>query len=202
MSSNKKVEPILAYSESGTFNVSKNRLPEGLTFWLNTHIKYVDSLEKSQSPVLEDAWKLENIRQVLGEKLNFDLPKAKITCTPYSFTKPSLNTINWGQGNGYNDQCPNKGCSYPNPTNGKAPTGCIATAMGEIMYYHKKPASPNWPGMPSNGNPSADVALLLRVIGLTVNMNYGCGGSGATMNAAKNAFITSFGYSNAKKIGL
>lgn len=206
MSSNKKVKPILAFSESGTFNLSETRLPEGLTFWLDSHIQYVDSLGKSESPILENAWRVENIRRLIGEKLNFDLPNAKIAnppfppeegCTPTTITKASLGTISWNQGTGYNDQCPYMSCS--SPSNGRALTGCVATAMGEIMYYHNKPSSVNWSGMNPNGSANADIALLLYVIGGVVDMDWGCAGSGAYMSDAKDAFKVSFGYSNAKK---
>lgn len=46
--------------------------------------------------------------------------------------------VKWGQGYPYNKNVP-----Y-NCGSGKAPAGCVAIAMAQIMSYHKKPSNYNW----------------------------------------------------------
>lgn len=48
----------------------------------------------------------------------------------------SLVTAHWGQDTPYNDQCPDY--TYGGRTE-RYVTGCVATAMAQIMYYHKYP---------------------------------------------------------------
>lgn len=56
--------------------------------------------------------------------------------------EPLLGEITWDQGDPYNRKCPNVTQDDGMGGNGgKAPaaTGCVATALGQIMYYHKWP---------------------------------------------------------------
>lgn len=46
-----------------------------------------------------------------------------------------LTTSRWGQGHPYNAMCPMSGI-----TSGRMLAGCVATAMSQIMYYHKYPS--------------------------------------------------------------
>jgi len=46
--------------------------------------------------------------------------------------EPLLGTIEWNQGSPYNSQCPVDGDSY-------SMTGCVATAMAQVMYFWKYP---------------------------------------------------------------
>ena len=104
---------------------------------------------------------------------------------------------------------------------GRAPAGCVAVAIAQIMAYWRHPASidgrslnwdilrehtanPNrYPGVGSRwlDEMTADgttfrvqVAHLMRRIGAGVNMDYGCGGSGAARDAAI-GFLRNHGYS-------
>jgi len=43
-----------------------------------------------------------------------------------------LLTTRWNQGSPYNEQCPKSGASH-------CMTGCVATAMAQVMYYHQWP---------------------------------------------------------------
>lgn len=55
---------------------------------------------------------------------------------------PLLGEITWDQGDPYNRKCPEvtqyDGWGDPDGT-GPAATGCVATALGQIMYYHQWP---------------------------------------------------------------
>lgn len=71
---------------------------------------------------------------------------------------------------------------------GKPYTGCVATALGQIMAYHKHPSSYNgyafkWDEMPSidsigTSGGRTSVGNLMGVIGQKVYMNFGCDASG------------------------
>lgn len=52
---------------------------------------------------------------------------------PFQKNVPELLTTLWEQGTPYNDLCPQ------NKNGGHYPTGCVSTAMSQIMYYHKYP---------------------------------------------------------------
>ncbi len=56
--------------------------------------------------------------------------------------EPLLGGIQWDQGDPYNRKCPSvqQYDQWGDPSGkGPAATGCVATALGQIMYYHKWP---------------------------------------------------------------
>jgi hypothetical protein len=122
--------------------------------------------------------------------------------------KGPLLTTAWNQNWPYNASCGPYG-SPANPTLDSIPVnypvGCVAVAMGQIMRYHQKPAlvtSPtnhkyNWNNMAVS--PTSSVPVLIRAIGVDVDMNYNpysLGGSWSTLWNAMMAF-SSYGYSEA-----
>jgi hypothetical protein len=92
-----------------------------------------------------------------------------------TYTTGPLVPVTWGQGDTFNDLCPYLNCSTT--TNGHAWTGCVATAMSEIIRYWQSPVGKyNYSSMSTNiGN--NDVQRLMHDAGLSVSMIYGCGGS-------------------------
>lgn len=128
-----------------------------------------------------------------------------------------LITTQWDQGAPYNNDCPMIG-------NEHALTGCVATAMAQIMNYHEWPASAegtgsytigadgtpqsvnmsqytfDWANMADtyDGNESADeqnaVAQLMAACGAGVQMQYGTDVSGAYDANAAAALIQNMGY--------
>lgn len=88
----------------------------------------------------------------------------------------------WHQNNSFNNLCENQ---YP--------AGCVAIAMGQIMKFHRFPASYNWDSMPNNYG-TFDTQTLIRDIGRAVDMDYDADGSGATNGHTKDGFL-SMGYS-------
>ena len=96
----------------------------------------------------------------------------------------------WDQDSPYNNMCPNK---YP--------TGCVATATAQIMYYHQYPATYDWDvmktsyGMTDTGEAADAVAKLMADIGEKVFMKYGEGASSADNKDASEALRYEFGYS-------
>lgn len=82
-------------------------------------------------------------------------------------------------------------------------TGCMATAMAQIMRYHKKPTTYNWSDMPDSPNSesaAASVAQLMFDIAEDVHKKYGTakdGGTTSNIDKALNTF-NKFGYSHVK----
>lgn len=97
-------------------------------------------------------------------------------------------TTAWGQGCYYNDYCPTGtyACSH-------VPTGCVATAMSQIMYYWKYPASFPWSTMTTTTGNSA-VANLMQQTGSSVGMNYSDTGSGAPTQNIGSSLRDTYGY--------
>lgn len=95
----------------------------------------------------------------------------------------------WDQNAPYNKYCPS-GC----------PTGCVATAMAQVMYYHKCPASYDWDKMNTSysstdtGEAADAVARLMSDVGEAVFMEYTVSGSSAYNLDACEALRYDFGY--------
>ena len=131
-----------------------------------------------------------------------------------------LLTCQWNQGSPYNYWCPMDG-DY------RSVTGCVATAMAQVMYYHKWPQEAvsalqgyttysnqivlddlpsttfSWAEMKDQydynetGVAAEAVAELMRYCGQAVQMDYTSSGSGANVSAA--TMINFFGYSKTAK---
>ncbi len=134
--------------------------------------------------------------------------------TPTAEVLPLLTTT-WDQGCFYNTACPSDGAG---PC-GHVLTGCVATAMAQIMKYHNFPpqgvsqhtyscgvygeqsvnfgnTTYDWPSMPNSvtsDNPA--VATLNYQAGVAVDMAYGPGSSGAMINIVPGAMVDYFNYS-------
>ena len=138
------------------------------------------------------------------------------TRAPKSSISP-LVASKWNQYSPYNDLCPVSGTE-------RTVTGCVATAMAQIMYYHKWPTEAstaipayttgdlqiamealpaytfNWSKMYptySGSENGSEVAKLMLYCGQSVEMNYNVsstGGSGASSAAVVTALKKYFGY--------
>lgn len=139
---------------------------------------------------------------------------------------PLLRT-NWHQRPPYNNQCPNLGCPWPDygNYNQNAWVGCVPLGMAQIMRYFAWP--PRYMGQPyqwtnmlesyvwnkwnrrfedQNGVPVTQaqidaVADLCADVGSTLDIDYGCDGTGAHMcnwyyDDARDAFEDHFLYSD------
>ena len=172
--------PVLAYSTSSDYIPST--LPPQLLYFLDNYVVGIkDLLENNvgQDKDINTKWnQLEN-----GEPLNSF--RSGGTVTP-------LITTNWGQGGYYNDLCPDGSL-----------TGCVATAMAQVMKFWNHPESGNgsysyieddfgtlsadfsstnydWASMPNNVNSSNNaVATLMYHCGVAVSADYGSSGTGA-----------------------
>jgi hypothetical protein len=128
----------------------------------------------------------------------------------------------WDQSPPYNDDCPDRGCSWEtfDHFNANGWAGCVATAMAQMLRHHNwPPAGANapeyedpydWPNMlnkyvydgagwftDENGTLVTQaqidaVAEISREMGMSVSMDYGCSGSSAYMEDCEEAMETHF----------
>ena len=117
-----------------------------------------------------------------------------------------LITTQWGQESPFNDQCPVVGSQ-------RALTGCVATAMAQVMNFHQWPKAAtaaipayttysmniNRPELPSTtfnwtSLTNADKARLFAYCGQAMEMDYRSGGSSANGNNAGYGLYRYFDY--------
>lgn len=85
----------------------------------------------------ESAWKrnlIDTYREQLQQLQHTRPPRAAAMPTPYVPIPPLLRTT-WGQGYPYNIMCNPAGTPM-----GQTLTGCVSTAMSQLMFYHQWPA--------------------------------------------------------------
>lgn len=178
---------ILGYTDTGSFDISN--MPENMRWWIQQYEQQMRYLQ--------------------------DNPKARLT-TPKrnaNVVAPLLGEIEWNQESPYNANCPYM--SYydedeEKTVSGKAPTGCVATALAQVMRYHKWPneskgnisyttytlkqnitadlnATYNWDlmlptytGVTATDEQKAEVAKLMYNVGAALQSDYTPSGTGAT----------------------
>ncbi|HOO84527.1 MAG TPA: thiol protease/hemagglutinin PrtT [Prolixibacteraceae bacterium] len=113
--------PILAYSTNS--NIDENNLPVNFLKWVNEYqkqVRYLRNLPQYKSSKPNNEWQqLENGQNLAKASPNIVNP---------------LMTTTWNQSPYYNDLCP-----QANWYSEKSVTGCVATAMAQIMKYHNHP---------------------------------------------------------------
>ena len=123
-------KPILGYSDEGSFDLA--HLPEQLKVWLNIYNKQISA------SIANKAVATDKIKASWQELLN---PPAKKKIEDFG-TSPNgtsavepLVKVFWNQSPQYNNLCP-----YDSAGGGKSVTGCVATAMAQVMKYWNYPA--------------------------------------------------------------
>lgn len=200
LSGSKACQPILAVhsSDGGLYLRKYNELPCGIRFFIDWYKAQVDSCfhKRGVSLYHQNEW---------DSLINGQLP----TTTRLGGVAPLLSS-NWMQA-GTNDTSI-AGYNYSIAGNNQCDhclAGCVAVAMGQVMYYWKYPVLVksretqfDWCNMTDNlyfhsstfiENRDA-VSFLLSECGQSVNMDYGCSSSGAISNDAVTALRDDFGY--------
>ena len=111
VSNDDRTEPVLGYSDSGTFD--PNNIPDNMRAWLQGYADEIAWLKKHPDAAVSTSRRT-------GES-NIKTPIAPLVETK------------WNQGTPYNNLCP----EYT--TGKKSVTGCVATAMAQVMKYHEWP---------------------------------------------------------------
>ena len=206
---------VLGYSDEGTFDA--NNIPENMQFWLKMYADEMRSATEAKGKM--------NRREIRGERLEAKgkVNRREAVEESYPTISPILGETVWGQGKPFNNKCPQ--------INGeRTVTGCVATAMSQIMYAHKYPTQGtgshsyttetkklkvsanfgnttyDWDNMIPDYNKSytstqADaVATLMFHAGVAADMDYTVDGSGAVSSIALAAMTEYFGYNKSINI--
>ncbi|MEO6283084.1 MAG: C10 family peptidase [Dyadobacter sp.] len=202
VSAEKKTIPILAFSDTNDFPVDKE-LPNGVRETMDSYRESIKKARLSNSEpdpgILKEWERLGNTTAINEWVQSARKSGARTTDAPVnppcqdSQIYVTLGTASWGQQVSWNSQMPfdfSFGCM--GMPNGRMLTGCVATAMAEIMNFHHFPNNYNWSEM---GAEKPETARLMRAAANSVNMTYDCTGSSAYGSAIPSGFANGFGYS-------
>jgi len=219
VSADERAPSLLAYSETASFN--KDNGTEGILSWMNDVKHSIENIRANQFAIKPTAtsgvassnskkttsWVKEQLPATSdvaissGKKtaawVNGQLPATSDDNVLIEHKDPLVQTY-WGQGDGYNDQCDYMSCGNTYATNGRAVTGCVATAIAQIAAYHQFPSSYNWSSM-SNYYGTPETARLMHNIGVAVDMDYKCDGSGTNGGTKTVDGFNLLGYSMSKR---
>jgi hypothetical protein len=196
--------PVLGFSFEGT--ISDVNQPESFKYWMRNYAAQIEHISAQKAPADEAtimAWK-----RYLGD--DFQTRSVEDTRD----IAPLLNNT-WDQDNHYNGMCPVDAAG----PGGRVYAGCVATAMGMVMYYYRYPVTGQgsssynsgaygtlsanygtttykWDNMLDDVSSQNDaVAQLLYHCGVSVRMSYAPDGSGAQTSDAATSMKNYFKYS-------
>lgn len=123
VSGDNRTNPILGYSDEGYFD--ETNIPANMKAWLEDYALQIAQLDK-----ISDA----DLKKALAAPKTANVVETRNSIAPLITTK-------WDQARPYWNKCPQFMVS-DNEEDGYelAYTGCVATAMAQIMNYHKHPA--------------------------------------------------------------
>ncbi len=126
--------PVVGYSFNGCYDSS--RVPTNLKWWLENSYTDMWAAKKSTSDAKaaadaeikaqQNRWRQEWEQLNSGKTIDMAGPTKSVE---------ALVETKWDQGAGYNNYCP----LYAEGNNGRSVTGCVATAMAQIIRYHRYP---------------------------------------------------------------
>ncbi len=158
VASDNRMEPILAYSDEGTFD--KDNVAPGANFWFEMYEYAIDSIVRNNVRDVD-----ENITRKWDNLENGIMPELDRSGNYPLFYGPLIGT-NWGQGdeinwqNNFNAMCPWVKKAEPNGVikTHKAKTGCVATTLAQILNYYQVDISPRriWYSFRHRGNDVLD----------------------------------------------
>lgn len=119
VSGDDRMRQVLVYSNSGSLDLDD--MPSNMRYWLQ-------SLCADMQLLIDTGYQPQTV----------DSRRAAVAVKPEIL--PMLSS-QWGQGTPYNDRC-------PMDDNGRTLTGCVATAIAQVLYYHKKVRQADIPSQP------------------------------------------------------
>ena len=191
--------PIIGYSFES--NIDMENLPSSLEYWLG---KVSESIKSATT--IQPSKGYNSLWQKLCDKnqIHEMQQKSLLSVAP-------LITLKWDQGVPYNNDCP----ANSDGPGGHCVTGCVATAMAQIMKYHNYPDHGRdsmlytgnllldfentyyrWSEMTNvaNSSSASSIAELMFHCGATVYMYYGPDGSSSNSALVPYALIHNFRY--------
>lgn len=208
VSANNVAQPILGFSDKGNIE----NIPDNMLWWLSEYDKEIQwAIQQGLEPDDETLAEWQELSRAPQAK------QADVIVAPLIKTE-------WSQSPWYNNKCP-----YDSNKQTRCVTGCVATAMAQIMKYWEFPEHGfgsysythskygelsadfentyyDWTNMPNDlgllsSNTQIDaIATLMYHCGVAVNMNYGTSESSANSWWVTSAFQDYFGYSNEARL--
>lgn len=120
VSGSERTASILGYADSGTLDA--DRLPDGLSFLLACYAEETERAEETAATVLDSEASV-----AAREAQKSPKQAARSGIAPLIQTR-------WSQESPYNNYC-------PSINDVKTVTGCVATSMAQVMYYHQYPTA-------------------------------------------------------------
>lgn len=194
-------QPLLGYLDED-YDGTDEILPPEFEWWLNQYAAEIATARSSSTAVVNRGGR------------GLDSSTERVAIAPMLTTK-------WNQDAPFNDLCPKAtGSAY---SNGNSPTGCVATAMAQVMNYFEWPKElPNdtvtatnatkgkvslilstitfdWDNMLDSYSDYTDaqgtaVAQLMQACGYSVAMSYGVSASGAQTRNVATALVDHYNY--------
>ena len=179
---------VIGFSENGQFDY--DRLPDNMKWWLSQYTDEITAFLKADPNLAKR-------------------PLNKAKASDRQEIKPLL-TSKWNQTEPYNNMCP-----IDQRTGQRSVTGCVATAMAQVMRHYQWPINPtgsnggyifsgttlDWGNMIDeyisgkySTTQATAVAELMRQCGASVNMQYSSYASGAYTSDVPIALYTYFDY--------
>lgn len=201
-------QPILGFSDKG----NTENIPDNMRWWLSEYDREIQwAIAQGIEPDEETLAEWQNLTRAPQAK------QADVIVAP-------LIKTGWSQSPRYNNKCP-----YDSDEQKRCLTGCVATAMAQVMKYWEFPEHGygsysythskygelsadfentyyDWDNMPNTlGNSSSAtqinaIATLMYHCGVAVNMKYGTDGSSANSWWVTSAFQDFFGYSDEARL--
>lgn len=120
VSGDDRLPEIVGYSRQGSYD--ENNLPEGFVSFMKAYQNLYNRVN------LGDAEALKNLAEIKAWR-----NKKNASAETSSALAPLLGNIEWDQTSPYNNMCPRYDSVHV------AATGCVATAMAQVMAYYKYP---------------------------------------------------------------
>lgn len=120
VSGDDRLPEIVGYSSQGSYD--ENNLPEGFISFMKAYQNLYNKVN------LGDAEALKNLAEIKAWR-----NKKNASAETFSVVAPLLGNIEWDQTSPYNNMCPLYDSVHV------AATGCVATAMAQVMAYYKYP---------------------------------------------------------------
>ena len=120
VSGDDRLPEIVGYSSQGSYD--ENNLPEGFISFMKAYQNLYNKVN------LGDAEALKNLAEIKAWR-----NKKTASAASTSAVAPLLGNIEWDQTSPYNNMCPKYDSVHV------AATGCVATAMAQVMAYYKYP---------------------------------------------------------------
>lgn len=205
IAADERYNPLLAVVPKGNYEGCKDL--NGINMWFEETLENIQLTKEGKTDTKAAAlarWKdaVQDVSIALGSSGNSCSITAGCSYPTYTTVGVGMTTV-WDQGCGYNDSLTASitGVSGCGGCNSKPPTGCVATAMAQVIRFWNVPTPKNYSytAMPDANAPfggSSEVHRLMKDAGISASMNYSCGSSSAYMTSARLGFLYTFGYRN------